>query len=121
MADWTDESRAALIKAYLAEDPTPETSPEILDSLVEDFDCTVNGARIILSRAKVYVGKAKATTKTAAGSSEKKESKADSLARLTSAIEAQGIEADNTIISKLTGKAAAYFADTFEKALATDE
>lgn len=120
MADWTDESKAALIKAYQEANPTPETSSEILDELAEEFDCTVNGARMILVRAEVYVAKGKATAK-AAGSTEKKESKADSLARLTSIIEAQGIDADDTIISKLTGKAAAYFADTLEKATATED
>lgn len=118
--EWTDETKAALIKAYQAAEPTPETSIEILDGLAVDFDCTVNGARMILVRADVYIAKGKATTK-ATGSTEKKESKADSLARLTKVIVAQGIDADDTVISKLTGKAAAYFADTFEKALITEE
>ena len=120
--EWDDENKAQLIKQYEEAKPTPETSSEIVADLAEEFEATVNGVRIILSRAGVYVKKwtAKAgTTSTASG--EKKESKADSLARLTKAIEAQGIDADDTIISKMTGKAAAYFAAVIAKATEAEE
>jgi len=123
MADWTDENRAELIKKYEAANPTPENSMEIVKELAEEFDSTPNGARAILSRAKVYIKKTPATSSASSSSKssgEKKESKADSLTRLTSVIESQGIEADEEIIGKLTGKAAAYFADTISKIL-TDE
>lgn len=123
MADWNDENKAELVKQYLAAKPTPETSMEIVASLAPDFDTTPNGARMILMKADVYIKKdpkaGKASTSTASG--EKKETKQESLDRLTAVIEAQGLDADDTIISKMTGKAAAYFADTFTKALSTDE
>jgi len=119
MADWNDENRAELVKQYLAKEPTPETSMEIVAELAPVFDTTVNGARNILNRAEVYVKKAPAAK--AATSGEKKESKPESLARLTAVLEAQSIVADDTIISKLTGKAAAYFADAFETIVAGDD
>lgn len=118
MADWTEESKAALIKAYTDAEPTPETSAEIVKDLADEIEgATVNGVRIILSRAGVYVKKepAKAGSSSSTASGEKKESKADSLTRLTTAIKAQGLDADDTIISKMTGKAAAYFADVITK------
>jgi hypothetical protein len=119
MAEWTDESKAKLVEKYVAKNPTPETSSEIVSELADDFDATVNGVRIILSREGVYVKK-EAAKSTSKSSGEKKESKADSIARLTAVIEAQGIEADESIISKMTGKAAAYFADTITTALAVE-
>ena len=122
MADWNDENKAELVKQYLAAEPTPETSMEIVAKLAPDFDATPNGARMILTKADVYIKKApgKKAAGTATASGEKKESKPESLARLTAIITAQGVEADDTIISKLTGKAAAYFADTITAALAED-
>lgn len=118
MADWTDENKAELVKQYLAANPTPETSMEIVAKLAPEFDSTPNGARMILSKAKVYIKKdpKAGTASTAKTSGEKKETKQESLDRLTASIEALGLDADDTIISKLTGKAAAYFADTITKA-----
>lgn len=120
MAIWTDESRAALIKAYQAEKPTPENSMEIVAKIAPDFDSTPNGARRILDNAKVYIKKDLVKAK-AAATGDKKESKQESLDRLTGVIEAQGLEADQTVISKLTGKAAAYFADTLTKIVTPPE
>lgn len=120
MADWTDESRAALIKEYTEANPTAKTSAEIVAELAPKYDTTVNGARMILMRANVYVAKEKASASTAK-SGEKKETKQESLDRLTGEIEALGIDADDSIVSKLTGKAAAYFADVLAKATAEEE
>ena len=113
MADWTDEMREELVAKYEAAKPTPDNTMDILADIAEEMDVTKNGARSILSRAGVWVKKeaAKASTSTT-DSKEKKESKPDSIARLTKVIEAMDIEADTAIIGKLTGKAAAYFADT---------
>ena len=123
MADWNDENKAELVKQYLAAEPTPETSMEIVASLAPDFDSTPNGARMILSKAGVYVKKNPNAGKAGAAKSsgEKKETKAESLARLTSEIEALGLEADDTIVSKMTGKAAAYFADVIKKATSDED
>ena len=122
MADWTDESKAELIKAYVEQEPTPDTSTEIVASLAEDFDTTVNGARMILIKGGVYVKKTPATAaaKTAAGGA-KKESKAESLERLAKIISEQGGTVDDTVVSKLTGKAAAYFADVIAKIVGVED
>ena len=121
MAEWTKENKAELVKQYLAENPTPKTTTEILEKLAPEFDATVNGVRRILGAADVYVKvdpvKAKSTTSTG----EKKETKQESLDRLTGEIEALGLEADDTIVSKLTGKAAAYFADVLKKATTEED
>ena len=123
MAEWTDKSKAELVKRYLAENPTSKTTNEIMAKLVPDFEgSTVNGIRVILRNADVYVkvepvsGKASTTT-----AGEKKETKQESLDRLTKEIAVLGLEADETIVSKLTGKAAAYFADVIKKATAEEE
>jgi len=118
---WTDETKAALIKAYLAENPTPKTSMEIVNKLAKEFDATANGTRIILSKANVYIKKDAVASTSSTTTSEKKETKQESLDRLTAAIEALGLEADDSIVSKLTGKAAAYFADVINKATETEE
>jgi len=113
--EWTQELKDKVIKEYVDAEPTPENSMEIVKEVAEANDVTPNGARNIISRAGKYVKKApaaKSASSTASGAS--KESKADSLKRLTDVISANGATADDTIISKLTGKAAAYFADTFE-------
>jgi hypothetical protein len=76
-----------------------------------------NGLRAILVKAGVYVKKdpsIKADPKTGDKAGEKKEgakrvSKDDQIAALRSAIEAAGKTVDEDVISKLTGKAAAYF------------
>ena len=120
MADWTDETRKELIAQYLAKDPTPENSMEIVAELAPDFDTTPNGARAILSKAEVYVKKV-ATKSTSTASGEKKETKAESLSRLSTVLESQSIAVDATIIDKMTGKAAAYFADAFTTVIATEE
>lgn len=122
MAEWNDENKAQLLADYLAEEPTPETSIEIVKQLAENYDATPNGVISILVRTGKYVKKAPATKASTSGTGDKKkESKAESLNRLTKAIEAQGLEADGDITGKLTGKAAAYFADIITKIVEEDE
>jgi len=114
MSEWTDELKEEVIKAYQAANPTPETSVEIVKELAEEYGKTPNGLRMILSKAEVYVKKEPAkggssSSKSTGGTT--RVSKADAMAKLTSAIEATGQEANEEIISKLTGKAALYFAE----------
>ena len=116
MPEWTDKSKAELVKQYLAEKPTAKTTTEIMEKLAPDFDATVNGVRRILDNAKVYVKVDPVKATSTSSSTEKKETKQESLDRLTGEIEALGLEADDTIVSKLTGKAGAYFADVLKKA-----
>jgi hypothetical protein len=107
---WTDEKKAEVIAAYEAADPTPESSMEIVKEIAEEFEESPNGVRMILTKAGVYV------KKTPASGGEKKAttggtrvSKAAAVEALAAAISDAGQEADEEILSKLTGKAAQYF------------
>lgn len=123
MSDWTDELRAEVIEKYTKAKPTPENSVEIVQEIAEEIDKTPNGVRMILTKAGVYLKK-----ETTSGGTSKtpntggtRTSKADSMAALTKAIEALGLEPDKAIIEKLTGKAALYFADVIGSLKDSDE
>lgn len=111
MSGWTDEKKAEVIAAYEAAEPTPETSIEIVKQLAEEFDESPNGCRMILTKANVYVKKSPAASGKSAGSSTSsgRVSKAAAQEGLTAAIKDAGQDADEEIISKLTGKAAVFF------------
>ena len=114
--EWTDEQKQQVISEYEAAEPTPENSMEIVTELAEKFDKTANGVRMILSKAGVYVKKtpAKGTAKKSEGTSTRV-SKEDAHGQLNAAIEAAGLEPDEDIVKRLTGKAAIYFADLLSK------
>lgn len=114
---WDDDKKANAIKLYEAAEPTPETSMDIVAEIADELGESVNGVRMILSKAGVYVKKEAAATGGAAASKSKttkaagtRVSKEDAQAQLTAAIEAAGKDVDAEIISKLTGKAAVYIA-----------
>lgn len=113
---WNDEKKQTAIDAYLAGEPTPENSTELIKEIAEDMQESANGVRMILVSAGVYVKKdatASTGTKTkttAGGDKAPRVSKESQIADLKAAIEAKGAEVDDEILSKLTGKAAAYFA-----------
>lgn len=115
---WTDEKKQNAIDAYLAGNPTPETSTELVKEIAEDMQESANGVRMILTTAGVYVKKdTSASTGTGTGSKAKtttgdkapRVTKESQIAELKAAIEAKGADVDDEILSKLTGKAAAYF------------
>lgn len=111
---WTDEQKAEAVKQYKDGNPTPENSTELIKQIAEDMEQSANGVRMILVQAGVYVKKDVATTGTttktgSTGDKAPRVSKEDQIAALKVAIEARGAEADDDILSKLTGKAAAYF------------
>lgn len=114
---WDDKKKERAINSYIAEDPTPENSMEIVASIAEELDESPNGVRLILTKAGVYVKKnpASGTAKKAAGTGTARVSKEASQGRLNSAITDLGMEPNDEIISKLTGKAAVYFAELLEK------
>jgi hypothetical protein len=121
MSEWTDELKAKVIEEYESREPTPDNTMDIITELAEEFEKTPNGIRMILSKAGVYVKKTPA--KSSGGSKEKKPStggtrvsKEEAFGKLTAAIEAAGLEVDEDIVSKLTGKAAMYFAEVITKA-----
>lgn len=113
MFEWNDELKADVIKKYEAAEPNAENSADIVNEIAEDIGATPNGVRMILVKADKYVKKTPTKSSTSSGSSEgsKRVSKADAQDALKSAISAKGLEPDEEIISKLTGKAAVYFAE----------
>lgn len=123
MSDWTPEIKDQLIADYQSRNPTPETSLEIVKELADELGKTVNGVRIILSKANVYVKKATGTAATTSTGETKapRVSKADAQKALTDIIASQGIEADDAIISKMTGKAAQYFTTLFTTIIGKDD
>ena len=106
---WTDEKKQEVIDMYVGEEPTPENSMEIVADIAEQVEESPNGVRMILTKAGVYVRKTPAA-KSSGGSGGGRVSVADAQASLTSALSDAGQEIDEAIISKLTGKAAMYFA-----------
>jgi len=115
--NWTDELRAEVIEKYKAAEPTPETSIDIVKKIADEYgdDVVSNGIRGILVKAEVYI-KATPTTKSTANgkTASTRVNKADAQEALTNLIESLGIEADQDIITKLTGKAAIYLVETFK-------
>ena len=124
MFEWNDETRAQAVEMYKSREPTPENSTEIDKEIADELGTSPNGVRMILSRAEVYIKKtpgsgSESKTKSSGGTT--RVSKEESQSRLTAAIEKLGKEADSDIVSKLTGKAAAYFAEVLESAGSEDE
>jgi len=117
---WTEEQKVKAIAAYEAGGPTPENSTELIKEIAEELEQSPNGVRMILDQAGVYVKKeasASTGTKTkASGDAPKRVSKESQIAELRAAIEAAGAEADDEVLDKLTGKAAAYFAGVITQA-----
>jgi nanoRNase/pAp phosphatase (c-di-AMP/oligoRNAs hydrolase) len=109
---WTDEQKAEVIEAYEAGNPTPENSMEIVAEIAEQFEQSPNGVRMVLTKAGVYVKKSHASggTSKASGAATSRVSKAAAIESLTAALTDAGQEVDEEIVSKLTGKAAMYFA-----------
>lgn len=117
MSEWTDEKRAQVVKMYQDREPTPDNSMEIVKEIAEEVDASPNGVRMILSKEGVYVKKEASTsssTKKSSNGGGTRVSKDEAHQRLTSAIENAGGSVDTDIVSKLTGKAALYFAEIFE-------
>ena len=117
-SQWTDEAKQEISEAYLEASPTPENTTEIIAELSEEYDRPVNSIRAMLVKAEVYVSKTKNTpAASASGDKPARKSKQDSLDELTALLETNSIGVEPDIISKLTGKAAEYFAGAFKQAL----
>jgi len=111
---WTDESKEQAIEMYQDAEPTPETSMEIVKDIAEELGESPNGVRMILTKAGVYVRKTPAAKSSGGSTSGGRVSVADAQDKLTSILGDAGQEVDAAIISKLTGKAAVYFANVIE-------
>ena len=107
---WTDESKAEAVEMYVEQEPTPETSMEVVKDIADHLGESPNGVRMILTKAGVYVKKSPATgAAKSSGGGSARVSKADAAEALTSALSDAGQEIDADIIDKLTGKASVYF------------
>jgi hypothetical protein len=109
---WDDEKKAAVIAAYEAQDPTPENSMEIVKEIAEEYEESPNGVRMVLTKAGVYVKKAPASggSSSSTSSGGGRVSKQAAQDALVAALNDAGQPVEEEIISKLTGKAAQYFA-----------
>lgn len=125
---WSPELEAELTSAYVAkielfpEDERPGVSMEIVAEIAKEHGVSPNGLRMKLSKAGVYVKKeaGKATAKTGgdAPKSGGRTSKSDAQAELRAAFNDAGLEdgfLDESIVDKLTGKAAAHLAEAIRK------
>lgn len=113
---WDDNKKALAVKLYQEKEPTPENSIEIVKEIADEIGESVNGVRMILTKAGVYIKKAeapKAASASKSGSGGTRVSKDTAHKQLVAAIEAHGQTADSEIISKMTGKAALHFAGIF--------
>ena len=106
---WDDEKKEQVINMYEAENPTPETSMEIVKDIADEVGESPNGVRMILSKAGVYVKKDATSNGSASKPTSTRVSKQESQDTLAAAIIARGHLVDQDIVSKLTGKAAIYF------------
>lgn len=118
---WTDDKREAVIAEYQeimndqyeTDAERAGATVEVVAQLAEKYGETVNGVRNVLNRAQVYIKKAAtASASSSSGSTTgaKRINKADALQELKNVI--AGVDpalVDDEIISKLTGKVAAYF------------
>ena len=115
VSNWTDELKAQVVEDYQNAEPTPETSMEIVSDIAENIGQTPNGVRMILTKAGVYVQKTPASGSKSSGGGGTRVSKEGAQQELSSALTDAGLEVDSSIITKLTGKAAKYFADAINK------
>ena len=114
---WTDEQKAEAVEAYTEQDPTSETSMEIVKQIADDMGQSPNGVRMILTKAGVYVKKTPAAKSNgSAASTGTRISKAAAIEDLSAAITDNGGTVDEDIVGKLTGKAAMYFAGLLRQA-----
>lgn len=113
MAAWSDELKQQAISMYQDAGPTPETSSEIIKSISEEMNQSPNGVRMILITAGVYVkkpeGSKSASKAKPEGDKVPRVSKNDQIDALRAMISERGAEVDESVLEKLTGKAAAYF------------
>ena len=109
---WDDDKKAQAVEMYEEQEPTPETSMEIVKSIAEELDESPNGVRMILTKAGVYVKKTPAaggSAKSSGSTGGTRVSKAAAQKALVAALSDAGQEVDEDVVSKLTGKAAQYF------------
>jgi len=110
--EWTDELKKEAVDAYLALEPTPETTMDAVKEVANQIGKTANGVRMILSKANVYITKTNTTAEKKTSTSTRV-NKAEAIAELKKTIEDAGKEVDHDICDRLTGKAAVYIKGLF--------
>lgn len=127
---WTDEKREAVIAEYVETMETQfdtaaeraASTTEVVAQIAEKHGETVNGTRMVLSRAGVYIKKEdtpRASASTGGGTT--RINKADALQSLKTTIGSiDPALVEDEIIDRLTGKAAAYFVGVLTAALASE-
>jgi len=112
---WTDEKRELAVEKYEAQNPTPETSMEIVKEVAEELGESPNGVRMILSKAGVYVkSDAAAKEPSSKKPASTRVSKADSIQELKELMREKGVEPDDELLDKLTGKLAVYLTNVIK-------
>lgn len=114
---WDDAKKQKAIDMYVKQDPTPETSMEIVKEIAEKLEESPNGVRMILSKAEVYVKKEAAKggeKKATEGKTTTRVSKEAAFEALREELEVAGATIEPDIIDKLTGKAAVYFTEVLK-------
>lgn len=117
MSDWTAEQKQEVIEDYTSRNPTSENTVEIVADMAVKYSKTVNGLRMILSKGGVYVSAGKKTATAEDADKPKRKSKQDSLDELNKLLTDNKVEVDETVTSKLTGKAAEFFIGAFNTIL----
>lgn len=116
---WDDDKRAAVVEAYEKANPTPENSMEIVKQIADDMGESANGVRMVLTKAGVYIKKSEGTASASSGAAKAatgtRVSKAGAQEAIMAALRDAGQEIDEDVVSKLTGKAAMYFANIITK------
>ena len=110
---WDDDKKAQAVEMYEAQEPTPETSMEIVKEIADELGESPNGVRMILTRAGVYVKKnpsSGSSTSNGGSTGGGRVSKEAMHNELKSAISDAGQDVDDEIIGRLSGKAAQYLA-----------
>lgn len=129
MSAWSKDQKELAVSLYKeiceneyeTDELRAENATAIVEQVAEQIEGkTVNGTRLILNKAGVYIAQKPKTAPAKAGGAAKsgaaKLSKADQIQALKDTIRdsvTEGVELDDTILDKLTGKAAAHFTDLF--------
>ncbi len=128
---WTDELKAEVVSRYSEKMNTfdeaergknsIQTVADIVEQLKESGEypgAAVNGVRMVLIKAGVYIKKTDSPSTPSSGGASKRVSKAESHAELINLIKAvDETLVDEEVISKLTGKAAQYVSSILTKVL----
>ena len=89
---WDEDKKAQAVEMYEDQNPTPETSMEIVSEIADELGESPNGVRMILTKAGVYVKKAQANGNGGASSGGTRISKQAAQDALIAAINDKGGE-----------------------------